>query len=316
MLQQQTCLRALQAGHGNVALIMANLEIPRLGLAAVLDILAVALVLYQLLQIIRGTRAAHILAGVLTVAIIYWLAVQLGLETLRSLLSSLIPYTAIAIIVLFQQEIRRALGRLGRKRLLGGYHMPESTDEILLAMATLSREKTGALIVLERDAGLRTFVESGVRLDAHVSRDLLLSIFMPGTALHDGAVIIQKDRLAAAACFLPLSVRPEVSSRLGTRHRAALGITEESDALALVVSEETGGLSVASAGEMESGVSIARVDERIRRHFGFKGVIAQAPLPVPPESGSSGIGDTDAYYETTEAVSETSGDREKQQVGR
>ena len=267
---------------------LISFDVPRLGLTAILDILAVALVLYQLLQIVRGTRAAHILAGILTVIIIYQIALQLGLETLRSMLSSLAPYTAIAIIVLFQQEIRRALGRLGRRRLLGGYHAPESTDEILLAIAALSRDKTGGLIVLERDAGLRTFVESGVRLDAHVSRDLLLSIFMPGTALHDGAVIIQKDRIAAAACFLPLSVRPEISSRLGTRHRAGLGITEESDALALIVSEETGAISVASAGEMESGVSIERAEERIRRHFGFKGIIAQGPTRVPPDAASSG----------------------------
>ena len=261
---------------------LISFDVPRLNLNAVLDILAVALVIYQLLQIVRGTRAAHILVGVVTVVICYQIALQLGLETLRSMLSSLAPYTGIAVIILFQQEIRRALGRLGRKRLLGGYHAPESTDEILLAIASLARDKYGALIVLERDAGLRTFVESGVRLDAHVSRDLLLSIFMPGTALHDGAVIIQKDRVAAAACFLPLSVRPEISSRLGTRHRAGLGITEESDALALIVSEETGAISVASAGEMESGVSVERVEERIRRHFGFKGIIAQGPPRVPP----------------------------------
>src|SRR5215831_12897356 len=261
---------------------LITFEFPRLSLTALFDIVAVALVLYQLLQIVRGTRAAHILAGVLTVVIIYQIAVQAGLETLRSMLSSLAPYTAIAIIVLFQQEIRRALGRLGRKRLLGGYHQPESTDEILLAVAALARDKTGALIVMERDAGLRTFVESGVRLDANVSRDLLLSIFMPGTALHDGAVIIQKDRIAAAACFLPLSVRPEVSSRLGTRHRAGLGITEESDSLALIVSEQTGAISVAAAGEMEFNVTVDRLHERIRRHFGFKGVIAPIQTRMPP----------------------------------
>ena len=265
---------------------LITFDFPRLSLIALLDILAVALVLYQLLQIVRGTRAAHILAGVLTIIIIYQIAARAGLETLRSMLSSLAPYTAIAIIVLFQQEIRRALGRLGRKRLLGGYHAPESTEEILLAVAALSRDKIGGLIVLERDAGLRTFVESGVRMDSMVSRDLLLSIFMPGTALHDGAVIIQKDRISAAACFLPLSVRPEVSSRLGTRHRAALGITEESDALAVVVSEETGAISIASAGEMESGITLERAEERIRRHFGFKGIIAQGPPRVPPLASS------------------------------
>jgi diadenylate cyclase len=261
-------------------------EFPRLTFTAVLDILAVALVLYQVLQIVRGTRAAHILAGIVTVVIIYQIAVRLGLETLRSMVSSLAPFATIAIVVLFQQEIRRTLGRLGRRRLLGGYHAPESTDEILLAISSMARDKTGGLIVLERDAGLRTFVESGVRLDAQVSRDLLLSIFMPGTALHDGAVIIQKDRIAAAACFLPLSVRPEVSTRLGTRHRAGLGITEESDALALIVSEETGAISIASAGEMEHGVTIERAEFRIRRHFGVRGALAPAS-PKPPAASAA-----------------------------
>jgi diadenylate cyclase len=284
---------------------LLSFEFPRIGLTAVLDILAVALVLYQLLQIVRGTRAAHILAGVITVVVIYEVAVALGLETLRSMLSSLAPYTAIAIIVLFQQEIRRALGRLGRKRLLGGYHAPESTDEILLAVASLSRDKIGGLIVLERDAGLRTFVESGVRLDAHVSRDLLLSIFMPGTALHDGAVIIQKDRVAAAACFLPLSVRPEVSSRLGTRHRAGLGITEESDAIAIIVSEETGAISLASAGEIERDVTIERAEERIRRHFGFKGVFSSSVPRVPRALVSSDVSLIDGNADPERAHAKT-----------
>jgi diadenylate cyclase len=247
----------------------------------VLDILAVWFLIYQLLQIIRGTRAAHILAGILTVVIVYQLAVYMNLEALRSILQSLAPYTAIAIIVLFQSEIRRTLARVGRKQLFGGYRRPESTDEILLALTSLSADKVGALIVLERDIGLRTFVESGVRLDATISRDILLSIFQPNTALHDGAVIIQKDRLAAAACFLPLSVNPAVSTTLGTRHRAAIGITEETDCLALVVSEETGALSVAAFGDLERGVTIQRVDERISQHFGAS---RKMSLPPPPEN--------------------------------
>jgi diadenylate cyclase len=247
----------------------------------VLDILAVWFLIYQLLQIIRGTRAAHILTGILTVVIAYQLAVYMNLEALRSILQSLAPYTAIAIIVLFQSEIRRTLARVGRKQLFGGYRRPESTDEILLALTSLSADKVGALIVLERDIGLRTFVESGVRLDAAISRDILLSIFQPNTALHDGAVIIQKDRLAAAACFLPLSVNPAVSTTLGTRHRAAIGITEETDCLALVVSEESGALSVAAFGDLERGVTIQRVDERISQHFGAPRKIS---LPPPPEN--------------------------------
>lgn len=244
------------------------MPIPALNIRAVIDILAVAFIIYQLLEIVRGTRAAHILVGILAVLVTYEIALRAGLEALRSLLASLAPYTAIAIIVLFQSEIRRTLARLGRKRLFGGYRTPESTAEIILALSTLARERTGALIVMERDIGLRTFIESGVRLDAQISRDLLLSIFMPGTALHDGAVIIQKDRIASAACFLPLSVNPTVSTKTGTRHRAGIGITEETDCLSLIVSEETGAISVAAFGDIESGVSVERVEERIIQHFG------------------------------------------------
>src|ERR1700733_11902798 len=239
------------------------LAIPKLTVTAVIDILAVAFIIYQLLQIIRGTRAAHILGGILAVFIAYEIALRTGLEALRTLLASLAPYTAIAIIVLFQSEIRRTLARLGRKRLFGGYRSPEFTAEILLALGSLSRDRNGALIILERDIGLRTFIESGVRLDSQISRDLLLSIFLPGTALHDGSVIIQKDRIAAAACFLPLSVNPAFSTKLGTRHRAGIGITEETDCLSLIVSEETGAISLAAFGNLERDVTIERVDTRI-----------------------------------------------------
>jgi diadenylate cyclase len=255
--------------------------IPTLTITAAIDILAVAFVIYQLLEIVRGTRAAHILVGILAVVLTYEIALRTGLEALRSLLASLAPYTAIAIIVLFQSEIRRTLARLGRKRLFGGYRSPESTAEILLALGSLSRERTGALIVLERDIGLRTFIESGVRLDSHISRDLLLSIFLPGGALHDGSVIVQKDRIAAAGCFLPLSVNPAFSTKTGTRHRAGIGITEETDCLSIIVSEETGLISVAAFGDIESGVTIERVDERIHQHFGAQRRITQIGRPSP-----------------------------------
>jgi diadenylate cyclase len=255
--------------------------IPTLTITAVIDIVAVAFVIYQLLLIVRGTRAAHILVGILAVVLTYEIALRTGLEALRSLLASLAPYTAIAIIVLFQSEIRRTLARLGRKRLFGGYRSPESTAEILLALGSLSRERTGALIVLERDIGLRTFIESGVRLDSHISRDLLLSIFLPRSALHDGAVIVQKDSIAAAACFLPLSVNPAFSTKTGTRHRAGIGITEETDCLSIIASEETGLISVAAFGDIESGLTIEQVDERIHQHFGAQRKITQAGRPFP-----------------------------------
>lgn len=269
-----------------------DIRIPHLTATAVVDILAVAFLIYQLLEIVRGTRAAHILAGILTVFIVYEISVHAGLEVLRSLLASLVPYTAIAIIVLFQSEIRRTLASLGRKRIFGGGGRSESTDEILLALSTLARERTGALIVLERDIGLRTFIESGVRLDSAISRDLFLSIFQPNTALHDGAVILQKDRIAAAACFLPLTVNPQWSSELGTRHRAGIGITEETDCLSLIVSEETGTISIAVDGNLERGVTIEQVDARIAEHFGG----GRKSPSSPPRGPASGISSESAEY--------------------
>jgi diadenylate cyclase len=242
---------------------------PEMTIGSVIDILAVAILIYELLLIVRGTRAAQILLGIGTLTLIYAISVYAGLEALRSLLSYLVPYFPIAAIVLFQSEIRRTLARIGRKRVFGrGFRRLESVDELLLAMSIMSQDKVGALIVLERDSGLRTFIESGVRLDAEISRDLLLSIFRPGTALHDGAVIIQKDRIAAAACFLPLSTNPQLSGKLGTRHRAGIGITEETDCLSLIVSEETGWMSVAIGGELEQNLSQQAVEDRINRHFG------------------------------------------------
>jgi diadenylate cyclase len=247
--------------------------LPKLTLTGVIDILIVGFLIYQLIMVVRGTRAAHVLAGIGVLLLVYLLSIWAGLELLRSMLANLVPYTAIALIVLFQSEIRRTLARLGRRRWLGlrgDLQRRESHDEILLALSRFSQQKIGALIVIERDTGLRTFIESGVALDAYLSRDLLLSIFQPGGTLHDGAVIVQKDRVPAAACFLPLSMNPAVVRKLGTRHRAAIGITEEADCMALVVSEETGRLSVAAFGEIELDVTLSRIEERLAKHFGRK----------------------------------------------
>ena len=255
-----------------------DFTLPPLTWTAALDILIVAALIYQLLLVVRGTRAAHILAGIGMVAILYGLSILADLEAVRLLLSYLIPYTPIAVIILFQSEIRRTLAKMGRRRFFGGgFQRPESLDEILLAIKQLSQEQNGGLIVLERDIGLRTFVESGVGLDAVISRDLICSIFMPGTALHDGAIIIQKDRIAAAACFLPLTVNPALSGDLGTRHRAAIGITEEADCLSIIVSEESGWISIAAFGELHQNLTVDQVDERINRHFGVGKFKAMRP---------------------------------------
>ena len=215
-------------------------SLSRLNFTAVIDILLVAFLIYQLFLLVRGRRAAQLLVGVGVFLLVYLLSIRLGLQLLRSILAIIVPYTAFALIVLFQSEIRRALIRIGRRRWLGfGGRLErlEYADEILLAVRELAQRKTGALIVLERDTGLRTFIESGVLLDAQLSRDLLLAVFQPGGVLHDGAVIVQKDRVAAASCFLPLSMNPAISRKLGTRHRAAIGITEDTDCLSIVVSE-------------------------------------------------------------------------------
>jgi diadenylate cyclase len=262
--------------------------VPELDVTGIIDILVVAALIYQCLMVVRGTRAGHILVGILVMVGLYLTAVWVGLQALRALLSFIVPYIGLAIIVLFQSEIRRTLARIGRKRLFGlagGFRAPEATAEILMAVEQFAQQKIGALIVMERDIGLRTFIESGVQLDAQVSRDLLISIFQPGLPLHDGAVIMQKERLAAAACFLPLTVNPTLSRKLGTRHRAAIGITEETDCLSLVVSEETGRISVAAFGELIQGLSIPDAMERINVHFGVERpvpmAIDQYPADIP-----------------------------------
>jgi diadenylate cyclase len=237
-------------------------EIPKLTITAALDILIVAVLIYQFLMIIRGRRAVNVLFGVCILGLIYLAAIWARLEVLRTILATLVPYTAIALIVMFQSELRRTLARLGRKPFLGVSQLErrEYTQEILLAIGHLSQIRAGALIVVERKIGLRTFVESGANLDAVISRDLLCAIFQRGGALHDGAVIIQGDRIAAAACFLPLTTNTHLITELGTRHRAGLGITEESDCMAVIVSE-TGRISIAAFGEIELDVSIDRVSE-------------------------------------------------------
>jgi diadenylate cyclase len=245
-------------------------SLPRLTPFAILDILIAACLIYQFLMAVRGRRAAHILMGLVTVFGIYAAVSALGLELMRSTMAYLAPYAPFALIVLFQSEIRRLLARLGGRRWLsvgGRLQKREFTEELVMAITQLQQQKVGALIVVERDIGLRSFIESGVPLEAFLSRDLLLTIFHPGSALHDGAVILQRDRIAAAACFLPLTIRPALARHLGTRHRAAIGVTEETDCLSLVVSEETACISVAAFGDIELDVTPERLEQRITEHL-------------------------------------------------
>ncbi len=263
--------------------------LPKFTMTTAFDILIVAILIYQFILIVRGRRAAHILAGVGILALVYVGSIWLRLELLRTILATLAPYTAIALIVMFQSELRRIMARLGRRPFFGISRLErrEVADEILLALPRLSQQRIGALIVVERKIGLKTFIESGVSIDALISRDLLCAIFQPGGALHDGAVIVQGDRIAAGACFLPLTTNPALLTELGTRHRAAIGITEETDCLALVVSEATGRISVADFGEIELDVPLQRIEQKLTGRATRR---ETRPLPAPaaPESAAEG----------------------------
>lgn len=229
------------------------------------DIVLVFFLVYGVLKLVRGTRATPMAAGIGALAILYWLSIREELATLEFLLRGGLIYIGVAIIVLFQTEIRQALMNFGNR-----FRMPFTRrhhgqfgegvyDEIVLAATTLASTKTGALIVIERTVGLRNVTDGGVKLDAELSYDLLVSIFNPATPLHDGAVVVRRHRIAAASCFLPLTLNPRLSRDLGTRHRAAIGVTEDTDAVAVVVSEETGLISFVQGGHIKRGLDATKL---------------------------------------------------------
>jgi diadenylate cyclase len=225
------------------------------------------------------------LVGVAGLGLAFYFSRLGNLAALNWLISTLLPYAVFALIVVFSAEIRQALARLGRGLTLSRTAGSEADayDDIVLAANLFCQNQTGALIVIEREIGLRTYIESGVPLDAQLSYDLLATIFRPSAPLHDGAVIIQNDRIAAAACFLPLSMNPVLSTQLGTRHRAGIGVTEETDAIAVIVSEETGSISLAVAGKIERDLSVEqlrdRLGELLRRY------VPPSTLPTPISNG-------------------------------
>ena len=245
---------------------------PTVSWSDLLDIALVSFLIYELLLLIRGTRAVQMaLSGGFLIGL-FFLSDWLQLETVNWVIRNLGAYVVVAIIVLFQSDIRRALAHFGRARFFRYFERATSTDETLeelvIAATTLSARKIGAIMVVERQIGLRNYIEGGIPLDATVTYDLMATIFQPGSPLHDGAAIVQGDRVAAAACFLPLSVNPRVSRELGTRHRAAIGLTEENDAVAIVVSEETGIISLAIAGDLERKLQADTLRIRLRALLG------------------------------------------------
>ena len=234
----------------------------------VLDILLVSVVIYEILKLIRGTRAVQMILGGSLIAVLYYVSQWAHLEAANWLIRNVAGYLVFAVIVLFQADIRRALSHLGRAPLFRYFaeaeSAEESIEEIIVASDALAKQRIGAIIAIERQVGLRSYIEGGIPLDAMVSYDLLVSIFQPSSPLHDGAVIVQGDRVAAAACFLPLTVNPRPGKQYGSRHRAAIGLTEENDAVALVVSEETGRISLAVDGEIEQPADTEALRQRLR----------------------------------------------------
>jgi diadenylate cyclase len=253
-----------------------------------LDILIVAFLIYQLLQFIRGTHAVQMALGALVLVLLYWLSQMAHLETVNWLLRTFLPYLVFGIIVVFQAEIRKVLAHLGKAPLpgvFGSHRTEEVIDEVVLASTTLAAQRTGAILVIERDMGLRSYIETGIGLDALLTYDLLISIFNPGTPLHDGAVVVQGNRVAAAACFLPLTVNPQLSRELGSRHRAAIGVTEDTDAIAVVVSEETGIISIVSEGNIRRDLDAPLLKQALLDALAVDASSERAPgAPVPRQT--------------------------------
>ena len=247
--------------------------IPPFGLIDFIDVLIVAIVLYKLYGMIKDTRAVTLLKGLLVLLVAALVSNWLHLNVLYWLLGKTVTVVAVALPVVFQPELRRALEHIGRGKLfrnsarLNEEEQQKLFSEIGRAAATLSASRTGALIVLERETGLNDSIETGVRLDALVSSALLLNCFIPNTPLHDGALIIRGNRVMAGGCLLPLTEDNALDKALGTRHRAALGLSEQSDAVVIIVSEETGIISVAIGGELERELNAERLQKRLTALF-------------------------------------------------
>jgi diadenylate cyclase len=241
---------------------------PPMGWWDLLDIAIVSIIIYEFLKLIRGTRAAQMAAGSLLLVGMFYVSRHAPLQTVNWMIRNMLVYVAFAAIVIFQSDIRRALAHFGQAPFFRYLNRTEAAtetiEELVVAATMLSQQRIGAIIAVEREIGLRNYIESGIPVDATLTYDLIVTIFQPGSPLHDGAVIVQEDRIAAAACFLPLTVNPQVSRELGTRHRAAIGLSEENDAVAIVVSEERGQIGLALNGRIDRALTPDELRERLR----------------------------------------------------
>lgn len=258
---------------------LGELPFPSPGWRDLLEILIVAYVLYALLRFLVGTRALQIVFGLLVLAVIYLAAFLLKLSMITYLLGVVFTYGVFAVLVVFQPELRQALARLGQSRVFrvfGGGPGPGVAEEIAEAVERLSRSATGAIIVVEREVRLDEYLDTGSPMRATVSADLLATIFSPYSPLHDGAVLVRGDEIVGAGCILPLTQNPVSDRSLGTRHRAALGLSEETDALVFVVSEETANVSLASRGTLQRGLTAEQVTAVLA---------GRGSLPLPVQRG-------------------------------
>ncbi|AEH52234.1 diadenylate cyclase CdaA [Heyndrickxia coagulans] len=244
-------------------------------LSKIVDILVVWFVIYKLLMVIRGTKAVQLLKGIFVIIIVRSLSSLLGLQALAWMMDQALTYGFLVVIIIFQPELRRALEQLGRGKFFSRTNGQEEDEQahlveaIVKATSYMAKRRIGALISIERGTGLGDYIETGIPLDSVVSAELLINIFIPNTPLHDGAVIIQKRKVAAAACYLPLSESPFISKELGTRHRAAVGISEVTDCLTVVVSEETGGITVTKNGELHRDLSLEQLQEMLEAELNY-----------------------------------------------
>ncbi|MBN8253848.1 diadenylate cyclase CdaA [Priestia flexa] len=242
-------------------------------LGNIIDVLLVWFVIYKLIMVIRGTKAVQLLKGIIVIVVVRFISNFLGLNTLQWLMDQALTWGFLAVIIIFQPEVRRALEQLGRGSLFSKASLPEEDERALtieaITKAThyMAKRRIGALISIERETGMNDYIETGIPLNANVSSELLINLFIPNTPLHDGAVILQRNQVSAAACYLPLSESPFISKELGTRHRAAVGISEVTDSITVIVSEETGGISVTKNGELYRELTIDTLKEMLEKEL-------------------------------------------------
>jgi diadenylate cyclase len=264
----------LQEAIDHVRRLFESLRASPLGwLIDVADVLILAYLIYQLVLLVKGTRAVQMMTGIVFIISAYFAAGILQLSTVQRFLGYVLYWIPFAVIVIFQNTIRRALSRFGRNPFFRLTNRPQSEaliNELVLAATSLASRKVGGLILIEREQGLRNYIETGIPVDALLSYDLILSIFSPHSPLHDGAIIIQDGRIRAASCFLPLTSHPTLSKEFGTRHRAAIGISEETDAVAVAISEERGTVSVAFEGRIIEDVDAMQLRDLLKDYLGVR----------------------------------------------